>query len=95
MCIRDRYRAIYFHTIPTNREAHHGVCPKGKDSWCTFKSFLSHTKVLYLSARTRMNHLMVLSGTAIPKTGATPKTDFVGIETLTLSVHEAMKPGPI
>jgi hypothetical protein len=33
--------AVFFHTLLTNEEHQHGVCPNGCDSWCKFKSSAS------------------------------------------------------
>lgn len=30
--------ALYYHKISTDIDPHHGLCPKGEDSWCKFNS---------------------------------------------------------
>jgi hypothetical protein len=33
--------AVFFHGLLTNQKPHHGVCPSGGDSWCTFRNSAS------------------------------------------------------
>lgn len=36
--------SIYFHKLSTDEKPHHGLCPKGKDSWCKYNKALAEEK---------------------------------------------------
>ena len=45
--MHDAVMATYYHSISTDDEPQHDLCPEGKDSWCGFKRSIADNSAVY------------------------------------------------